>query len=74
MMAFRNQNFMTWFTNLRNFGRNDFSFQLRKNILRYKRMGYNLKVMRQSACLVLNPIIVGNYAAFFSCTPLGRAS
>ena len=30
--------------------------------------------MRQSACLVFNPIIVDNYAAFFNCTPLGRAS
>ena len=30
--------------------------------------------MRQSACLVLNPIMVDNYAAFFNCTPIGRAS
>ena len=42
--------------------------------MRYKRMGYNLNVMRQSACLVFNPIMVDNYAAFFHCTPLGRAS
>ena len=31
----------------------DFSFQLRKIITRYRRIGYNLNVMRQSACLVL---------------------
>ena len=31
-------------------------------------------VMRQSACLVFNPIMVDNYAAFFNCTPVGRAS
>ena len=31
-------------------------------------------VMRQSACLVFNPITVDNYAAFFNCTPVGRAS
>ena len=37
-------------------------------------MIYNLNVMRQSACLVFNPIMVDNYAAFFNCTPLGRAS
>ena len=34
-------------------GRNDFSFQFRKIITRYRRMGYNLNVMRLSACLVL---------------------
>ena len=26
------------------------------------------------ACLVFNPITVDNYAAFFNCTPVGRAS
>ena len=55
-------------------GINDFSFQLRKIITRYRRNGYNLNVMRQSACLVFNPIMVDNYAAFFNCTPVGRAS
>ena len=39
-------------------GRNDFSFQIRKFITRYRRMGYNLNVMRQSACLVSNQIMV----------------
>ena len=34
-------------------GRNDFSFQFRKIISRYRRIGYNLNVMRQSTCLVL---------------------
>ena len=53
---------------------NDFSFQFRKIITRYRRIGYNLNVMRQSACLVFNPIMVDNYAAFFNCTPAGRAS
>ena len=55
-------------------GRNDFSFRFRKIITRYRRMGYNLNVMRQSACLVFNPITVDNYAAFFNCAPLGWAS
>ena len=50
-------------------GRNDFSFQFRKIIIRYRRIGYNLNV-RQSACLVFNPIMVDNYAAFFNCTPV----
>ena len=55
-------------------GSNDFSFQFRKIITRYRRIGYNLNVMRQSACLVFNPITVDNYDAFFNCTPVGRAS
>ena len=34
-----------------------------------------MNVMRQSACLVFNPIMpVDYYAAFFNCTPVGRAS
>ena len=34
----------------------DFSDQFRKSIMRYKRIGYNLNVMQQSACLVINAI------------------
>ena len=55
------------------FGRKDFSDQL-KNSIRYKRTGYNIHVMRQSACLVVNPITVNNFAALFNFTPVGRAS
>ena len=33
-------------------GSKDFSFQFRKIITRYRRIGYNLNVMRQSAFLV----------------------
>ena len=55
-------------------GSNDFSFHFRKIITRYRPIGYNLNVMRQSACLLFNPIMVDNYAAFFNCTPVGRAS
>ena len=55
-------------------GMTDFSDQFRKIIMRYKRIGYNLNVMRQSACLVINPITVDGYAALFNCTPVDRAS
>ena len=51
-----------------------FSDQFRKIIVRYKRIGYNINIMRQSACLVFNPITVNNFASFFICTPVGRAS
>ena len=53
---------------------NDFSDQLRKIIMRYKRICYNLNVMRLSACLVINPIMVDGYAAVFNCTPVDWAS
>ena len=36
----------------------DFSDQFRKIIMRYKRIGYSLNVMRQPAWLVINPIMV----------------
>ena len=52
----------------------DFSDQFRKIIMRYKRIGYNLNVVRQSACLVINPITVDGYATFFYCTPVDWAS
>ena len=55
-------------------GRNDFSDQFRKIIIRYKRIGYNMNVMRQTACLVVNPVMVNNFADIFKCTPVGRAS
>ena len=52
----------------------DLSDQFRKIIMLYKRIGYNLNVMQQSACLVINTITVDGYAAFFNCTPVDRAS
>ena len=55
-------------------GMTDFSDQFRKIIMPYKRIGYNLNIMRQSACLVINPINVDGYAALFNCKPVDRAS
>ena len=52
----------------------NFSDQFRKIIMHYKRIGYNLNVMRQSACLVIKPITVDGYSTFFNCTPVDRAS
>ena len=52
----------------------DFSDQFQKIIMRKKRIGYNLNVMRQSACLVINPITVDGFAAFFNWTPVDRES
>ena len=58
----------------KNEGRADFSVQFRKIIVRYKCIGYNINIMRQSACLVFNPIMVNDFASLFNCTPVGRAS
>ena len=55
-------------------GRTDFSDQFRKIMMRHKRIGYDLNIMRQSACLVINPITVDNFAALLNCTPVDRAS
>ena len=55
-------------------GKSNFSDQFRKLINRYKRIGYSLDIMRQTACLVNNPIIVGGYASLFNCTTAVRDS
>ena len=55
-------------------GKSNFSEQFRKVINRYKRIGYNPYVMRQTACLVINQTAVDSYASLFNCTTTGRAS
>ena len=55
-------------------GRTDFSDQFRKIIIRYKRIGYNLNIMRQFACLVIKPITIDSFAALFSFTSVDLAS
>ena len=47
-------------------GRTDFSDQFRKIVIRHKRIVSDLNVMRQSACLVINPITVEKFAALFN--------
>ena len=48
--------------------------QFKKIVKGYIRFGYNLDIMRQSACLVLNPITVYNCGFLFNCTTVGQAS
>ena len=55
-------------------GKPNFSDQFKKLVKRYIRVGYNLDIMRQSACLVLNPITVYSYGFLFNCTTVGQAS
>ena len=54
-------------------GKSNFSDKFKKIVKRYIRVGYNLDIMRQSACLVLNPITVYSYGFLFNCTPVGQA-
>ena len=54
--------------------KNDFPYHFKKIIVRYKKIGYNIDVLRQTAYLVVNPIWVNNFAYLFNCTMVGRAS
>ena len=55
-------------------GKNDFPTYFKKIIVCYKKIGYNLDVLRQTAFLVVNPIKVNSFAHLFNCTTVGRAS
>ena len=55
-------------------GKPNFSDQFKKIVKHYIRVGYNLDIMRHSACLVLNPITVYSYGFLFNCTTVGQAS
>ena len=55
-------------------GKNDFPYHFKKIIVRYEMIGYNIDVLRQTACLVVNPIKVNSFAYLFNCTTVGRAS
>ena len=55
-------------------GSNNFSAQFINIISHYKKFGYNINVLQQTACLVVNPIMVGHFAFLFNCTLVGRTS
>ena len=55
-------------------GKPNFSDQFKNIVKRYIRVGYNLDIMRQSTCLVLNPITVYSYCFLFNCMTVGQAS
>ena len=46
-------------------GKSNFSEQFRKQINRYKGIGYSLDIMRQTACVV---IIIEGYTSLFNFT------
>ena len=53
-------------------GKNDFPYHFKKIIVRYEKIGYNIDVLRQTACL--HPVKVNSSAYLFYCTTVGRAS
>ena len=55
-------------------GSKKISAQFIKIISHYKKIGYNSNVLQQTACLVVNPITVGNFAFLLNCTLVGRTS
>ena len=55
-------------------GSTNFSSQFFKIISHYKKIGYYINVLQQTACLVVNPITVGNFAFLFNCMLVGRTS
>ena len=65
----------TWCINSKKIiGKYDFTYHFKKIIVRYEKMGYNIDVLRQTACWVVNPIKVNNFAYLFDNTTVGRAS
>ena len=64
-----------WYINLRKSLENpNFSNLFKRIGNRFKRAGFTLDIMRQTACLIFNPIMVEGYAALFSCTAVVQAS
>ena len=55
-------------------GSNNFSVQFIKIISHYKKIGYNINVLQQTACLVVNLMTPGNFAFLYNCTPVGQTS
>ena len=55
-------------------GSNNCSAQFIKIFPIIKKIGYNINVLQQTACLVVNQITVGNFAFLLNCTSVGRTS
>ena len=51
-----------------------FPYHFKKIVFRYKKIGYNINVMRQTACLVVYPIKVNSFAYLLNCMTVGRTS
>ena len=65
---------VTWYINWRRLLALKKTAQFIKKISHYIKIGYNINVLQQNACLVVNPIMVDNFAFLFKCTSVGRTS
>ena len=55
-------------------GKDDFPCRFGKMIVRCRRVGSGMDVLRRTACLVVGPVGVDSFAYLFNCTTVGRAS
>ena len=55
-------------------GKYDFRYHFKKISVCYEKIGFNIYVLRQTECLVVNPAKVSSFANLFRCTTVGRAS
>ena len=55
-------------------GSNTFSAQFIKITTHYINIDYNINVLQQTACLVINPITFGKFAFLFNSKPVGQTS
>ena len=55
-------------------GSNNFSAMFMKINSHYKKISFDINVLQQTACLVVNPITFGNFAFLFNCIPMGQTS
>ena len=52
----------------------NFSAQFIKIIFLYKKSVYNSNILRQTACLVVNPFTIGSFAFLLNCRQVGWTS
>ena len=55
-------------------GKSDFLIISKRQLLVIKRLVITQMFLRQTACLVVNPVKVNKFAYLFNCTKVGRAS
>ena len=53
-------------------GSNNFSEQFIKIISHYKKIGYKINILQQTACLVVSPITNGNFAFLLNSMLVGQ--
>ena len=55
-------------------GKLEFSDQFSKIVIYYKRKGFSIDVIKQSASLEVDPITADRFHYLFNCTPVGLGS